>query len=193
LSAKKSPGSFSATVMRIFAVALKLPGDFFADKFDHHPSVLRLTYYPAQPDAALPGQVRSGEHTDYGNLTILRGDDVPGGLQVRRRDGVWVDIHPDPASFICNIGDLMMRWSNDTWTSTPHRVPNPPREFANVDRISLVFFHMPNHDAEIRCIDGAGAAKYPPVKCSDYFASKYLRSEAQTLKVDLNKGAAAAE
>lgn len=179
------------TVMRIFAVAFGIPERFFADKFDRHPSVLRLTYYPAQPGAPLPNQIRSGEHTDYGNLTILRGDDVPGGLQVKRRDGSWIDIHPDPQSFICNIGDLMMRWASDAWVSTPHRVPNPPREYAHLDRISLVFFHMPNHDAVIRCLDGA--EKYPPVLCSDYFASKYLRSEEQKLKVDLTKGAAAAE
>jgi isopenicillin N synthase-like dioxygenase len=181
------------TVMRIFAVALGIPEHFFAGKFDRHPSVLRLTYYPAQGDAPLPGQIRSGEHTDYGNLTILRGDDVPGGLQVKRRDGVWADVHPDPRAFICNIGDLMMRWANDAWVSTPHRVPNPPREFGHLDRISLVFFHMPNHDATIRCVDGQGAAKYPPVQCADYFASKYLRTEAQTQKIDLKKGAAAAE
>lgn len=177
------------TIMRIGATALGIAEDFFVAKIDRHPSVLRLTYYPAQDQAPLPGQVRSGEHTDYGSLTILRGDDVPGGLQVQTRDGRWQDVHPAPGAFICNIGDLMMRWTNDHWTSTPHRVVNPSREFAAMDRISLVFFHMPNHDATIECIAGceAGGVRYPPISCADYFAAKYLRSELQKKEVDTSK------
>ncbi len=177
------------SIMQIFAQALGVDDAYFADKIDRHPSVLRLTYYPAQKTAPLAGQVRSGEHTDYGSLTILRGDDVPGGLQVQTRDGNWMDVHPLPGAFVCNIGDLMMRWTNDYWISTPHRVVNPPREFAHQDRISLVFFHMPNHDAVIRCIENrAGhAVKYPPVSCGDYFAAKYLRSELQQTQVDTSK------
>jgi isopenicillin N synthase-like dioxygenase len=182
-------------LMGIFATALGVNQNFFADKIDRHPSVLRLTYYPAQAEAPLPGQIRSGEHTDYGSLTILRGDDVPGGLQVQRRDGQWQDVHPVPGSFVCNIGDLMMRWTDDYWTSTPHRVVNPPREFAQQDRISLVFFHMPNHDAIIRGIErrgaGAAAAKYPPISCAEYFAARYLRSERQRLDADPAKDSAA--
>ena len=181
-------GGLARTIMRIFATALDVEESFFDDKIDRHPSIVRLTHYPAQPTPPAPGQVRSGEHTDYGSLTILRGDDVPGGLQVRRRDGTWTDVHPAPGTFICNLGDMMTRWTNDRWASTPHRVVNPPREYAGLDRISLVFFHMPNHDAEIRCIDGCSVAgeapSYPPIACAEYFAAKYLRSEAQRLDVD---------
>ncbi len=187
-------GGLAQTIMAVFATALGIEETFFEDKIDRGPSVLRLTHYPAQPTAPLPGQLRSGEHTDYGSLTILRGDDVPGGLQVRRRDGIWTEIHPAPGTFICNIGDMMMRWTNDRWTSTPHRVVNPPRAFAGRDRISLVYFHMPNHDAEIACIDRSlapGAApSYPPITCADYFAAKYLRSEVQRLDVDTTTASA---
>lgn len=187
----RSMEQLADTLMRAFAVALGVDEMFFADKIDRHPSVLRLTYYPAQKEPPLPGQIRSGEHTDYGSLTILRGDDVPGGLQVQRRDGQWIDVHPVPGSFVCNIGDLMMRWTDDYWVSTPHRVVNPPREFAYQDRISLVFFHMPNHDAVIRSIDGQAhrATKYPAISCSDYFAGRYLRSEVQRLDADPAKEA----
>lgn len=176
-------GGLAGTIMEIFAMALGVDGKFFANKIDRHPSVLRLTHYPAQPEPPAPGQLRSGEHTDYGSLTILRGDDVPGGLQVQRRDGTWIDVHPAPDTFICNLGDLMMRWTGDHWKSTPHRVVNPPSEYATLDRISLVFFHMPNADAEIRCIDDTRRA-YPPITCADYFAEKYLRSEVQQLDID---------
>lgn len=189
-------GELAGTIMSIFANALGIEEDFFDDKIDRDPSVLRLTHYPAQPEPPRPGQLRSGEHTDYGSLTILRGDDVPGGLQVRRRDGSWTDVHPAPGSFVCNLGDMMMRWTNDYWVSTPHRVVNPPREYAGLDRISLVFFHMPNHDAEIACIDRrlapGEAPNYPPIACADYFAAKYLRSEVQELDVDTATGTAGA-
>jgi isopenicillin N synthase-like dioxygenase len=75
-------------------------------------------------------------------------------------------VHIPPNEFVCNIGDLMMRWSNDRWVSTLHRVAVPPPGAAPSDRISLVFFTNPNPDAVIRCIDNcvkAGeTAKYPP-------------------------------
>jgi isopenicillin N synthase-like dioxygenase len=53
---------------------------FFADKTDKHPHGLRAINYPDQDREPIPGQLRTGAHTDYGILTILRQDDAPGGL-----------------------------------------------------------------------------------------------------------------
>ena len=79
-----------ADIMRMFALALDLPEDFFADKIDCHISALRIINYPEQPRAPLPGQLRAGAHSDYGTLTILLGENQPGGLQVRRgQDNGW--------------------------------------------------------------------------------------------------------
>ena len=86
-------------------------------------------------------------------MTFVRGDDTPGGLQVKHRNGGWIDVHIPPNAFVCNIGDLMMRWSNDRWVSTLHRVAVPPPDAVPQDRISLVFFQSPNPDAVIRCLD----------------------------------------
>ena len=63
------------------------------------------------------------EHTDYGLLTMLRQDAV-GGLQVHTSTG-WIDAPPIPGSFVCNLGDMLERWTNDRWTSTLHRVVPP--------------------------------------------------------------------
>src|SRR5215468_10481160 len=79
-------------IMRIFAIALDLPERFFADKIDKHVSRVRAINYPDQAEPPLPGQLRAGAHTDYGNFTILNGESVPGGLQVLTRSGVWVDV-----------------------------------------------------------------------------------------------------
>lgn len=113
-------------VLRVFALALDLDEHHFDGKLKNPTSAMRAILYPAQLTPPEPGQLRAGAHTDTGTLTVLRGDDVPGGLQVRIRDGSWVDVHPEPDSFVCNIGDLMMRWTNDRWLSNMHRVANPP-------------------------------------------------------------------
>jgi isopenicillin N synthase-like dioxygenase len=170
----------ASNVLRAMATALGAPEDYFADKFDRQASVCRMIRYPAVTTAPLPGQLRAGTHTDYGIMTFVRGDDTPGGLQVKHRNGEWIDVHIPPNEFVCNIGDLMMRWSNDRWVSTLHRVAVPPPDAAPSDRISLVFFTNPNPDAEIRCLENcvqAGAApKYPPITVSEHYLGKLMRA-----------------
>ncbi|MDF2120383.1 2-oxoglutarate and iron-dependent oxygenase domain-containing protein [Roseiarcaceae bacterium H3SJ34-1] len=176
----------SLHILQLFARALGLDDHYFDDKLDHHTSTMRTIYYPPQSEAPQAGQLRAGEHTDYGTLTILTGDDVPGGLQVKLRNGGWVDVHPLPNAFICNIGDLMMRWTNDKWVSNPHRVANPPAEYAHIGRLSIPFFHNPNANAEIRCIRAfygeAEAEKYPPVKFGEFYLSKHLKAQNMTVE-----------
>jgi isopenicillin N synthase-like dioxygenase len=191
----ESPANFRAAVtayyrateklgtdlMRIFALALKLPETFFADKIDRHISALRIILYPEQTTAPLPGQLRAGAHSDYGTLTILLGENQPGSLEVHTRNGGWTPVHIPPESFVINIGDLMMRWTNDRWVSTLHRVVNPPEAMgAQARRLSLVFFHHPNYDAEVACIptcsDAANPPRYPPVKAGPYRSEKYSQA-----------------
>ncbi len=143
----------AADLMRLFAAALDLPPAFFADKIDRQCGSLRVINYPAQEAGPDEGQLRAGAHTDYGSLTILHAEDRPGGLQVRRGDGTWIDVRPSADSFVVNIGDLMAMWTNDRWVSTLHRVANPVRADAGRSRrLSLVFFHQPNYDALIECL-----------------------------------------
>ena len=186
--------SLSATVMRVFALALDLDEDFFADKINKPCSNIRLIRYPAQDHQPDADQLRAGAHTDYGTLTILHGDDVPGGLQVRLRDGAWIDVAAPPGGFVCNIGDAMMRWTNDRWVSTLHRVANPPGGAAHGDRISLVFFHLPNHDAVLggieSCRGPGGADAYPPITFAEHYLSKVMKAAHQRLDARLGDLAA---
>ena len=85
----------AADIMRIFALALDLPEGFFDDKIADTISHIRFNKYPAQLEPPLPGQLRAGAHTDYGSLTILYGEDTPGGLQVFNRKGDWGRCPPD--------------------------------------------------------------------------------------------------
>jgi isopenicillin N synthase-like dioxygenase len=115
---------------------------FFDDKVARSIGTMRLNYYPRQLHAPAPGQLRAGAHTDYGSITILNGEDVPGGLQVRARRGDWIDVHTPPEHFVVNIGDLLMRWTNDRWLSN-HRVVNPPLAGGlNAPRLSIAFFGL---------------------------------------------------
>jgi isopenicillin N synthase-like dioxygenase len=163
-------------LMRLTALALDLPERFFDDKVDRSIGTMRLNYYPAQATPPPPGQLRAGAHTDYGGFTILSGEDVPGGLQVMTRAGDWIDARTEPTNFVVNIGDLLMRWTNDRWLSTLHRVVNPPSSAnAGGPRLSIAFFNHPNYDALIECIAPPGAARHTPVMSGDYRDLKYAK------------------
>lgn len=157
---------------RGFSLDLGRGEDFFAPMLEQPIATLRLLYYPAvdsaeesecsRPDAG------AGEHTDYGNLTLLKVDGVA-GLEVRTRSGEWIDAPVLEGAFVCNIGDCLMRWSNDTYLSTPHRVGVPAQA-----RYSAAFFLEVDPDARVdpRDLFPEQAPKYPPISCADYLASR---------------------
>jgi len=163
-------------MMALCAIALGLNETFFADKIDRHITAMRINHYPAQQVSPLNGQLRAGAHTDYGMLTILNGENKPGGLQVLTRSGSWIDVETDPDTFVVNIGDLLMRWTNDRWVSNTHRVVNPPQQGSQEARLSVAFFHHPNYDALIECVSPEGQAKYPPVLSGAYRDLKYRKT-----------------
>jgi isopenicillin N synthase-like dioxygenase len=160
-------------LMRLAALALDVEETFFDDKVDRSIGTMRLNYYPAQATPPAAGQLRASAHTDYGGFTLLSGEDVPGGLQVRTRDGRWIDVATSPGQFVVNIGDLLMRWTNDRWLSNLHRVVNPPLDGPSRPRLSIAFFNHPNYDALIECLPSQGAAKHPPVRSGEYRDLKY--------------------
>jgi len=167
----------AALMMRLTALALDRDEHFFDDKIDKHITAMRLNFYPEQTESPQPGQLRAGAHTDFGVFTILNGENVPGGLQVRTKAGDWIDVETDPATFVVNIGDLLMRWTNDRWLSNMHRVVNPPATVAaRAKRLSIAFFQQPNYDARIECIAPPGKAKYPPVLSGEYRDMKYRQT-----------------
>lgn len=175
-------------LMAIFALALDLPEDFFFDKLNKNLSALRIICYPEQTTPPEPGQLRSGAHTDYGTLTILMSNKAVGGLQARHRDGYWVDVVPEPGTFVINIADAMQVWTNDRWVSTLHRVVNPPAALAGqagrARRQSLVFFHQPNYDALIdtlpSCFGPERPRKYEPMTFGEHWTRKWMATRAGT-------------
>jgi isopenicillin N synthase-like dioxygenase len=174
----------SHRIMGLFAASLGLPEAYFADKIDRHFAVLSSIYYPVPKQPPLPGQLRAGAHTDYGSLTILAPTDAPGGLQVLAKSGRWIDVPYVPDAFVINIGDMMARWSNDRWVSTPHRVVNPPTiPPAWKPRQSVAFFLHPNYDTVIECLPGCSGPgnppRYPPILAGDYMIRKEAKISAR--------------
>ena len=164
-------------LMRLTALGLGIDETFFDDKVSRSIGTMRLNYYPRQVTAPLAGQLRAGAHTDYGGLTILNGEDVPGGLQVWTRSARWIDVRTPPEQLVVNIGDLLMRWTNDRWLSNMHRVVNPPREDGrNQPRLSIAFFNHPNWDVMIECLAPPGQAQHAPVMSGDYRDLKYAKT-----------------
>jgi len=158
-------------VHRGFALDLGIDEAFFEDKLDAPLAVLRMLHYPPQPQQRdRAPDSGAGAHTDYGNLTILATDGVA-GLQVGTRSGDWLDAPYLTGAFICNIGDCLMRWTNDVYVSTPHRVSIPIE-----DRYSVAFFLDPNPDARVEvlpsCIAPGEQPRYQPTTGAEYLTQR---------------------
>lgn len=131
-------------IAELLTVALELPRDFFATRTNRSNDSLRSHFYPGQHEEFRSDQGMA-EHTDGTFITLLS-EDGP-GLQLRELSGTWIDVDVERRDwFVVNIGDLMARWSNDEYVSTPHRV-----KLADRPRQSIVFFKLANDDTIIEC------------------------------------------
>lgn len=156
-------------LLRAFAVAIGEPEDRFVRTISRPTTRGTMIYYPPQPPDLDDEQFGVSPHTDWGCLTLLYQDQT-GGLEVRGRDGGWVTAHPIPGTFVVNVGDLLARWTNDRFTSNPHRVVNR----SGRARYSVAAFVDPDRDTVIDPVVRAGeAAKYAPVTCGEYVQSRF--------------------
>jgi isopenicillin N synthase-like dioxygenase len=163
-------------LMGLFERALSLPAGHF-DGFMRHPTcTTRLLHYPPQPTTAAPGQIGCGAHTDWGALTLLAQDDA-GGLQVQTPAGDWVDVQPLAGSLVVNAGDMLQRWTNDRWRSTPHRVINRQ---SGRDRWSIAYFFDLDAEACIEplasCTSADSPARYAPITAGEHLVEMYRRT-----------------
>lgn len=151
-----------------FARGLGREPGYFAPFFTKPLAQLRLLHYPPQPVAASAQGVEA--HSDPSAFTILLQDEV-GGLEVRNRAGQWIAAPPIPGTLVINIGDMLMRWTNGRFVSTPHRVANR----AGQGRFSVPFFVNPDYAATIAPVlgEGQGAPRYQPLACGPYLEEAF--------------------
>lgn len=149
--------AFFRRMLPVFATALELPANYFDVAFGRYKalSVLRVAHFPADP--LEPDQFNVGPHTDSSFVTLLATTSVP-GLQLLGRNGQWFPAPPIPGSILFNSGDMLTRWTNGRFLSTPHRVLNR----SGRDRYSIPLFVHPNPDFEIRCLPTCSGPDNPP-------------------------------
>lgn len=165
-------------ILSCFALKLGFDEDFFTRAHERaspdYQCTLRMIHYMAM-DQARPEDFnlwRAGAHTDFDCLTLLHQRVGQGGLQLcpgkEIESGQWTAVEPVEGAITCNIGDMLMRWSDDRLQSTLHRVRMPrPDEYLG-SRLSLPFFCQANRDA---MIDGPGG-KYAPISAHDYLQQR---------------------
>jgi isopenicillin N synthase-like dioxygenase len=135
-------------LMELLALSLELPDDHFKVAFESAAYAVRLLRYPPQPAVGADNQLGAGAHTDWGAITLLYQDNA-GGLEVRNAAGHWLRAQPIANTFVVNLGDLMRRWTNDLYQSTPHRVLN---NTSGRDRYSIATFCSPGYDCRVECL-----------------------------------------
>ena len=157
---------------RPIALDLGLDEHHFAHDLDDPIAILRLLRYP--PSRGVEGDIGAGAHSDYGSITLLMTDGTA-GLQVKPRGSdVWLDVPHVENAFVVNLGDLLMRWTNDVYVSTPHRVIPPARE-----RYSIAFFFQPNPEVVVKALPGTGeVAHYAPITSADYLTQRLTATYA---------------
>jgi isopenicillin N synthase-like dioxygenase len=159
-------------LFRVLAEQLGAPSGYFAERMSRPQCRLRFLHYaplPADGGGALA--VPTTSHTDYGGLTLLATDGVP-GLEVRPIDAAWIPVEAPPGSLVVNLGDMLARWTNDVYRSTPHRV------VATTDRhrYSIPFFINPNADTIVQCVPSCVTEErpcgYEPITAGAYLAAR---------------------
>ncbi len=156
------------------SLGLGLGPNFFRPYFSDPYWIIRLIHYPVAESSRERYDFGVGEHTDYGVFTMILSDSVKNALQIRPRGTQdWITVDPIEDSFTCNIGDMLARWTNGLYISTPHRVLRPSGE----SRLSVPFFFEPNYDSIIQPIPtlvkrSGLSPSFDPVMYGDHLLAK---------------------
>lgn len=158
-------------LLRLFALSLEMPEDWFTRHYAKPTISMRLLHYPPQSQAEAGNVLGAHPHSDYGLMTVLA-QDPSGGLELQKPDGSWIAAPYVPGTFVVNLGDLMARWTNDVYRSNKHRVVNR----LGRERYSIPVFFNPDHRAPVTCIPTCSGPhrpeRYPPVLAGEYVADK---------------------
>lgn len=186
LKFEKANWALGMQILSCFALKLGFDEDFFTRAHEpsspDYQSTLRLIHYMAMnpEEPAAPGEWRAGAHSDFDCLTLLHQRVGQGGLQLcpgnEAETGRWTDVVPVAGAVTCNIGDMLMRWSDDKLNSTLHRVRMPREGEYQGKRLSIPFFCQANRDVLIEGPEG----KYAPITAAEYLRQRIAANFAAT-------------
>ena len=163
--------SLAKTLLEGFAIGLNLKSNFFIQNTTRPLSRASLVYYPDQPKKMGDDQFGVSAHTDFGVLTVLCQDSV-GGLQIQDSSGEWFHAPPIDGALVVNVADLLSRWTNGVYKSTPHRVVNK----SGKERLSIVLAFDPNPETLINPADifgGNEKSLSDPITCGEYLIWRF--------------------
>ncbi|KAJ7046426.1 hypothetical protein C8F04DRAFT_1064213 [Mycena alexandri] len=156
----------------LFALALDLPEDFFADKTKHSAALMRLLHYPPQFREVDDRVIGIGAHTDWECFTILWQQPGIQALQVLNSSKEWIDAPATEGTLVINLGDELARWTNDVFTSTVHRAINR----SGVRRYSIPLFFGTDYDVRLEpitsCVSADRPAKYEVITAGEYIKGR---------------------
>jgi len=164
-------------LVRLYARALALPAEYFDSPFDEPQYKLRMTHYPHQDDPP-DDEFGIAPHTDTSFLTLLAPNDVP-GLSIRTQSGNWIAAPAIPDAFVVNGGQLLRRWTNDTFLATPHRAINR----SGGERYALAFFCDATIDWPVAAVPTCVGPDMPPRYPTTYYTDYMARYQARTYNV----------
>ncbi len=164
-------------IQRVLSKALGMDQDFFVQYHQGENVSLRLLYYPSSGiDDIAVGQLGAGAHTDYGMITLLFQKDI-GGLEVQDGEGTWHPVTPENDAIVINTGDLMERWTNGKYRSTPHRVQP---KLGDVDRYSIAVFVDPDTETPVKvldsCLKPGEKPGYPEITAGEHIQERIRAS-----------------
>lgn len=159
-------------LLRAIAVALDVEPSFFASRMRQPECFLRMLRYPSTSnDGSRSEALPTGAHTDYGAITLLATDGVP-GLETRTGNEDWTAVIAPESSLVVNLGDMLARWTNGRYASTPHRVVGGNR----AERYSIPLFVNPDPDTIVECIPSCVTAqrpcRYEPITATEFLSGR---------------------
>lgn len=166
---------FASVLLRLIALSLDLPEEYFDHMIAFPMAGLRALHYPPQPPSD-DDVIGIGAHADYSWVTLVNQLTSAPALEVLNANGHWVSAPPIEGSLVVNVGDFLERATNDRFVSTVHRV----RNVSGAQRFSLAYFFSPSHDVMIRtlptCLAEGETPKYEDVKAGDWQKERLLRA-----------------
>ncbi|ORX45458.1 leucoanthocyanidin dioxygenase [Hesseltinella vesiculosa] len=183
----------SQRLLECLAIGLGFPQDFFTRCHDvSQPDALNTLrfqhYYDLTGSSHGSEYYRAGPHTDPDTLTLLFHEehDQTSGLETCQgrtdvttfeQGSLWLPVTPQPGELVCNIGDMMMRWSDDVLKSNFHRVNLPKHDLSS--RYSICYFTQANKSAFIQ-----GRTKYTDgLTAGDYLRQQMERNHQRLKKL----------
>jgi isopenicillin N synthase-like dioxygenase len=165
---------FAKQLMQAIAIYLDLNQFYFDSAIDNGNSILRAIHYPPI-ESEDPGE-RSGAHKDINLITLLIGGSEP-GLEILL-NGQWIPVHIERDVLLCNVEEMLERFTNNRIPALIHRVTKGPTKITDSARFAIPFFVHPNPDWLIEtlpsCIDAEHPDLYPESILTDDFLQQRL-------------------